>query len=455
MKKTIILNRSVFFAFLFSFLFILPVKNFAQNKVIDEIVAIVGKNPILLSEIEYTYLQYAQNGIELDKCEILEGLLINKLLLLQAELDSIVVSDSEVEIEMDNRLNNWIAMLGSVEKLEKNYGRSLNEIKDEIRVQIHEGTLIQRMRGTITRGVTITPSEIRKFYKNIPKDKIPYVTSKIEINQIVKYPGITDAEILRVKEKLRGFRQRIIDSTASFSTLAIMYSEDPGSKLKGGKYEDQDRTLLAPEFAAAAFKLKPGEISNVVKTQFGYHIIQLHDRKGDRITYSHILLFPKVENSEIIKTKNELDSIADLIRNGKISFEDAAKKYSEDETTKESGGRITNNYDLSTILDPESLDPDINQAFKDLKLGEISEPFKMYDLNTRKEAYKIIFLKSKSKPHLANLKEDYQLIQDSTLNIKRQDVIDNWIMEKQKTHYIKIDDSFKNCTFKYDSWIKK
>ncbi|MFC2121936.1 peptidylprolyl isomerase [Bacteroidota bacterium] len=365
------------------------------------------------------------------------------------------MSDSEVEIEMDNRLNNWIAMLGSVEKLEKNYGRSLNEIKDEIRVQIHEGTLIQRMRGTITRGVTITPSEIRKFYKNIPKDKIPYVTSKIEINQIVKYPGITDAEILRVKEKLRGFRQRIIDSTASFSTLAIMYSEDPGSKLKGGKYEDQDRTLLAPEFAAAAFKLKPGEISNVVKTQFGYHIIQLHDRKGDRITYSHILLFPKVENSEIIKTKNELDSIADLIRNGKISFEDAAKKYSEDETTKESGGRITNNYDLSTILDPESLDPDINQAFKDLKLGEISEPFKMYDLNTRKEAYKIIFLKSKSKPHLANLKEDYQLIQDSTLNIKRQDVIDNWIMEKQKTHYIKIDDSFKNCTFKYDSWIKK
>lgn len=429
-----------------------------QSTVIDEVVAIVGKNPVLLSDIENDYMTARQMGVTVDgdlKCHVFEQILISNLLLNQAVLDSIEVQDSNVELQLDQRIAYFINNFGTIEKLEEYFNRPLQEIKEELTEVVRDELMIGGMERNITADVKITPAEVQKFFRDIPKDNRPYVSSKIELCQIVKYPKVSDAEVLRVKDLIRSYRQRIIDKEMEFSTMAILYSEDPGSNTRGGRYDDMDKSGLLPEFAAAAIKLKKDAISNVVKTEDGYHIIQLHDRKGDRISFSHILLMPKIATSEIVKVKKELDSIADLVRNGIYTFEDAARMFSEDENTRENGGHIINNYTGSTLLEPQVIPPDINYILNDLKVGEISNSFSMDGAKRNSKAYTVLLLKSQTKPHVANLKEDYQLIQDSTLNIKRNEVRDNWILEKIKTTYIKIDNSYKNCSFRFDAWIKE
>jgi len=436
---------------------IFPFNSIGQGKIIDEVVAIVGKNPILRSDIENDFLDKRASGIVIEgdlKCIILEELLKSNLFLNQAEIDSIEVREEQIEQELNQRINTIVAQIGSVEKLEEYFNSPLQELKEELRKIISDQQKVRMMHGALTEDVKITPSEIQKFFKEIPKDKIPYITSKMELAQIVIYPKISDAEILRIKEKLRGLRKRIIDGERDMNILATMWSEDPGSNTNGGRYDDMPKESLDPAFIAGALKLKEGEISNIVKTQSGYHIIQLHDRKGDRISFSHILLIPKVDNGEVVRVISKLDSIADLVRNKKYTFEEAAKKYSEDEYTKKSGGYIINPQTGGTLFEASLLGSDINYAIKDMKVGEISDPFSMSEYNKRIKAYKIMLLKTKSKAHRASLKEDYQLIQDSTLSIKRQEVLDNWIREKQKSTYIKIGNTFKNCDFKFKSWIK-
>ncbi len=436
----------------------LKIQGQQQSTVIDEVVAIVGKNPILLSDIESKYMENMQIETNVDgdlKCFSFEELLIDNLLLNQAMLDSIEVQDAEVESQLDQRIGYFISNIGSIEKLEEYFGRTIQEIKEELTEVVRDELMLRDMEQKITMNVRITPSEVQKFFRDIPKDKKPYVTSKIELCQIVKYPKVSETEILRVKELLRSYRQRIIDEEMDFATMAILYSEDPGSNTKGGRYDDWDKSSLLPEFAAAAIKLKQDGISNVVKTDDGYHIIKLHDRKGDRLSFSHILVTPRVNTSEIVLVKNELDSIADLVRNEKYSFGDAAREFSEDENTRENGGYIINPYTGSTLLDPSIIPPDINYIIKDLNIGEVSNSFAMDGAKRNTKAYTIMLLKSKSKPHIANLKDDYQLIQDSTLSIKREEVKNNWIREKIKTSYVKIDDSYKNCNFSFDAWKKE
>lgn len=433
-----------------------PFNSIGQGKIIDEVVAIVGKNPILRSEIENDYLDSRAAGVVIEgdrKCMILEEYMMAKLILNQAELDSIEVSEENVEAELDQSINRIVLQLGSVEKLEEQFNRPLQELKEELRKIFSDRLKVQRMSAELVADVKITPSEIQKFFKEIPKDKIPFITSKMELAQIVLYPKISDAEILRIKEKLRGFRKRIVDGERDMAIMATMWSEDPGSNTNGGRYNDMPKETLAAPFMAAALKLKQGDISNIVKTDMGYHIIQLHDRKGDRLSFSHVLLVPKIDNSEIARVISKLDSIADLVRNKKYSFEEAAKKFSEDENTKKSGGYMIHPYG-GTFFVAGELDTDINYVIKDMKVGEISDPFGMNEYGKTEKAYKIILLKSKSTAHRANLKEDYQLIQDSTLNIKKKEVMDKWIREKQKSTYIKIGDTFKNCDFEFKSWIK-
>lgn len=438
------------------FIFVTITNNiFAQSKVIDQIVAVVGKNIVLESDIENQRLQLKSQGYYSSgdvKCEVLEDMLFQKLLLNQAVLDSVVASDSEVKQELDRRIQYFINQIGSQKKLEDFYGKSLLEIKAEFAKVIRNQIITQKMRQKITKDVKITPSEVRSYYKRIPKDSLPYIKTEVEIQQISKYPKVSDTEILRVKERLRKFKERI-NNGENFATLAVLYSEDPGSAKKGGELGFVGRGDLVPEFAAVAFNLKEGEVSRIVKTEYGYHIIQLIERRGEKINVRHILLKPKISAEEKINAKHFLDSVATLIRNDSISFKTAVMKFSNDKKTIFNAGVVVNPQTNATQFDLDQLDPATAYAIKNLKVGEISKPFEATDSNG-KLVYKIVRLKSKTKPHTANMKDDYQKIQDAALAEKKQDFINSWIEKEQKITFIKIDDSYKKCDFKHKGWVK-
>lgn len=438
---------------LFTFIFI---KLSAQENVIDQIVAIVGNNIILKSDIENQYTQlkaqgYSAYNVDL-KCEIFEELLYQKLLLNQAQIDSVEITENQVEAELERRLRYFINQIGSEEKLEEFYNKSILEIKEEFKDVIHEQLLTQMMQSKITDDIKITPSDVRNFFKNIPKDSLPVINSEIELEQIVKYPNISETEKLAVTEKLQKLQERITQGE-NFATLAVMYSEDPGSAKNSGELGFVGRADLVPEFAAVAFKLKENDVSRIVKTEFGYHIIQLIEKKGELSNFRHILLTPKISPYEIVQTKNFLDSVATLIRTNKISFEKAALKFSEDENTKNNGGLMVNPLSGNTKFEPNQIEPLTSYAIKNLKIGEISEPFETKD-EKQKQVYKIVHLKTKTKPHKANLNDDYQKIQDTALAEKKQNIISDWINKKQLSTYINIDESYKNCDFNYKGWMK-
>jgi peptidyl-prolyl cis-trans isomerase SurA len=425
-----------------------------KKEVIDKVVAIVGKNIILLSDIENQYLNYKLQG-ELSgspeemKCSIFEDLLFQNLLVAEADVDSIVVENSQVNSELDRRISMFINQFGSQEKLERYYNKTLPEIKSELFKIIKNQLLAQQEQQKIIGDVSVTPSEIKTFYKNIPEDSLPLIKTEYVIQQIVKEPPISIEEKLRVKEQLLDLRKRILKGE-NFSTLAILYSEDPGSAKKGGELGFYGRGQLYPEFEAAAFKLKEGEISDVVETEAGYHIIQLIERKGDYINVRHILLVPKVSPLDLLKARNELDSIASLIRHDSITFDKAVIKFSDD-PNKNNGGYLLNPYTGGTSFEAEQLDPQVAFVIEKLKPGEISNPVPM-KTEKQQDAYRILYLKHKTPPHRANLKDDYPKIQEWALQNKQKEAIDKWVDEKSKTTYIKIDDSFKKCKFKFD-WL--
>lgn len=425
----------------------------AQND-IDKIVAIVGNKTILLSDIENQKLQAQTQGYSSPnlRCEILEDLLFQKLLLNQAILDSIEITDNEITAELNRRMQYFISQIGSEKKLEEFYNKSIVEIKDDFKEVIKDQLITQRMQSTLTGDVKITPSEIRKYFNKIPKDSLPLINTEIELEQIVLHPKVEEEQIKAIKERLEGYREQVKNGK-SFSTLAVMYSEDPGSASKGGELGLVGRGDLVPEFAALAFNLKEGEVSRIVKTDFGYHIIKLEEKKGEKINCRHILLTPKVSPLKMIETKRKLDSIATLIRNDTITFKKAALYYSNDKNTKFNGGLVFNSMTSSSKFEIGELDPATSYAIKDLKTNEISKPFESTDENG-KQVYKIVRLKSKTQPHNANLQDDYQKIQSSALEEKQSKLINNWIKTKVKTTYIKIDDDFTTCNFKIKNWIK-
>ncbi len=451
--QTYILSLGLFFTLQ---LFAQDTTHRQPGVIIDQIVAVVGANVILHSDVEAQYIQYrmqeggARGSAKTVKCNLLENILYQKLLLNQAELDSVEVSEQQVEGEMDRRLRHYISMFGSPEKFEEFYKKSILQFKEDLREQVKELMMVEQVQQTITKDVKITPSEVRAFFKEIPTDSLPFLNSEFQLSQIVIMPPINKDEKERVKDKLTGLRDRILKGE-SFATLAILYSEDPGSAKNGGELGLHGRGEMFPEFEAVAFSLKDGEVSEIVETEAGYHIIQLIERRGDYINVRHILVMPKVSPLDLAKAKVKLDSVSQLIQDKKYTFEEAVKKFSED-PSKNNGGILVNPMTGNSVFESDQLDPKVFFVIDKLKVGDISNPvpFKMDD---GKDAYRILYLKSRTEPHKANLKEDYDKIQSWALEDKKGKVMNEWIREKIESTYIKINGDLGKCEFTND-WVK-
>ncbi|MDO9511805.1 MAG: peptidylprolyl isomerase [Bacteroidales bacterium] len=424
-------------------------------KMVDEVIAVVGSKIILHSDIENQYIQYRMQGsirgsAQETKCAILEGLLYSKLLINQAEVDSVVVGDKQVDTEVDRRVRYFIQQIGSKEKLEDYYKKPLFQIKEDLKEIIADQMRVEMVQNNITKTVTITPSEVRAFYKAQPSDSIPMINTEYVIGQIVKKPKVSLAQEIEVKEKLRALRRRVLDGE-SFNTMAILYSEDPGSAAKGGEVGLYGRGELYPEFEAVAFKLKEGEISDIVQSKAGFHIIQLIERRGEYVNTRHILITPKVSPDELAKSATMLDSIYNLIQDGSITYDDAVLKFSDD-PGKNNGGLLINQATGTIRFSHDQLDPKALYVVDKLEAGKISKPIP-YKSDEGQDAYRILYLKEKTKPHRANLREDYDKIQTWAQEHKKDKVIDTWVNERINNTYIRIQDEFKSCTFKL-GWSK-
>lgn len=427
---------------------------FAQDSeiVINKVVAVVGNNLILHSDIESEYMQYLAQGNEPDhdvKCSILEELLFQKLLVNQAELDSVEVSEGQIEQELDQRIRYFIAQIGSEQKLEEYYGKSILQIKNDFKSDVKKLLLARTMKGKITNDIKVTPNDVRAYFNSIPVDSLPFINSEVEVAQIVKTPPISESEKKYVREKLEGLRDRIMRGE-DFATLAVLYSEDPGSAKKSGELGYVKRNELVSEFAAEAFSLKGKEVSKVVETQFGFHIIQLIDRRGEEVNVRHILLTPKTNSSDLMKALQQIDSIKNLIIAGKYTFAEAALKFSDDKETKYNNGLIINPSTGTTRFEMDELDPQLFFVIDKMVINDISEPVKLMS-SDNKASYKLVQLKSRTTPHKANLKDDYQRVQQIALVQKQNKQVDAWIKKKVNTTYIRIDDELIGCDFSH-SW---
>jgi len=447
-----------FFVFLIIFLVVVPWNARTQSSsdsIIDGLVAVVGANIILKSDIEGQYFQIRSQGniqgtATSLKCQILEDMLIQKLILHQAQVDSVKITDDQVESEMDRRMRYFVSQAGSPERLEEHFQKTLVEIKAELRDVVREQLFVKMENEKIIKDITITPSEVKSFFRKLPKDSIPEISSEMEIGVIVKIPLIGEEEKQMVKLKLKSFKERIAKGD-DFSTLAVMYSEDPGSSKQGGELGMFKRGDMRPEFEAAAFKLKPGEVSDIVETEDGFHLIQMIERRGEYVNVRHILLQPQVTLFNLNKAKLSLDTVASLIDTKKLTFEQAVLKYSDD-PGKINGGLMINPIVGGTRFEASQLDPKVAFIVDKLKVGEISAPVLM-KTDRGKQEYRLYYLKLRTKPHKANLDEDYARIQQMALEKKQMEAMNDWITKKAESSYINILDEYRNCPFKR-KWIK-
>lgn len=426
-----------------------------QARIVDEVVAVVGDKKILYSDIEQGYLQMAAEGEKVDentRCSIFEQLLIQKLLLNQAEVDSIEITESQVDAELDNRMRYFINAIGSEAKLEDYFKKSIIEIKQDFRPDIREQLLTREMRSKITEGLSVTPSDVRSYFKSLPEDSLPYINAEIEYNQILVYPKSSEQAVIDVRERLLNIRERIMNGE-SFATLAVIYSEDPGSAIKGGDIGWSNKADLDSEYAKAAFALKKGAVSKIVESSFGYHIIQCLDRTEERVYSRHILLRPKISAEEKLQAVEKLDSIVRLIRLDSLKFERAAMIYSQDEDSKLNGGQAVNYYRGGIRWQMDEFEPAEYSIVNNLKIGEISDPYESKDTKG-KLVYKVVWLKNRTNPHIGNLKEDYNLFKTRTLQIKQDEMVNGWSEDKIKATYIRISDKFNKCPFALKGWLK-
>lgn len=424
--------------------------SYAQNSTIDEIIAIIGKEIIMKSDLEKEFALYASqyntmDNIEETKCGIFEHLVRQKLYIHQADLDSIVFTDAEVDARVNYQINYWLAQVGGNTKMiEEAYKKSMEEIKKDMREIVHTQMISDRIQQDITSDITITPSEVKRFFDKIPYDSLPTVEPSYEFGHIVKMPPINEEEIASIKARLNEYRERVLRGE-KFSMLARLYSDDPGSASKGGELGFVERGTLYPEFEAVAFNLKSGEISQVVQTKAGYHIIQMIERKGEKINVAHILLQPKPSVDEQVKAIEWLDSVRNVILTLKMDFTKAAKEFSDD-MNKNSGGWVVNPYNNSTKFEKESIEPATFSTINKLIPGEYSQPM-AYVNEDGKMAYRILYLKSKVAAHKPNLREDYDLIKNAALEEKKQNMVNQWLINKVQTTNIKINEQYRNCPF--------
>lgn len=426
---------------------------------IDEVVWIVGDEAILRSDIEIARMQAEQEGITWEgdpDCRIPESIAVQKLFINQAALDSIVVTESEISQAIDQQINGWVQMIGSKEKLEEYRKQSITKMKQELHDEFKNRELAQRMKQKLVENVAIRPTDVREYFQTVPEDSLPFVPTTVEVEIITNQPRIPMEEINKVKDELRSYTNRIQNGEVSFATLARLYSEDPGSARDGGEMDYVGRGMLDPAFAQAAFNLTdPNKISKIVESEFGFHIIQLIDRRGDKIKCRHILRKPTVPQKAIDATMLRMDSIAADLREGKFTFEDGATVISDDKDTKNNRGLMANVTEegRTSRFQMKELPTEVARAIENLKVGEISDPFTM--TNSRgKTVCAIVRLKARNEGHRATITEDFQLMSHIVLEKEQAKVLKKWVQDKIKNTYVRIDDRYKGCDFEYEGWIR-
>ncbi|MBQ2290937.1 MAG: peptidylprolyl isomerase [Paludibacteraceae bacterium] len=429
----------------------------AQDNVIDEVIWIVGEEAILRSEVEEERLraQYEGTPIPGDPyCVIPEQLAIQKLFLHQAELDSIEVSESSVSSQVDMRMNYYISQIGSKEKMEEYFRKTSSEIREEMMTMVRNQMIIQQMQAKLTENIDPTPAEVRRFYNSLSSDSIPMVPAQVEVQVLSIEPSVPLDETERIKARLREFTERVHNGSADFSMLARLYSEDVESAKRGGELGFVGKGQLVTEFANVAFNLTdPKRVSRVVQTEYGFHIIQLIERKGDRVNCRHILLKPRVSVDDKVRAIGKLDSIRALVVDSGMVFETAVARFSEDKSTVMSGGLMTNMNTGASKFEYQDLPPEIAKQIYSLKEGEVSIPFVMMDRTKNKEVCVIVKLKTRREAHKANLVDDFQVIRELLQQKLSSECVDKWIRNKQKEVYISIDPAWRGCDFEYPGWV--
>ena len=431
----------------------------AQQNVVDEVIWVVGDEPILKSDVEVTRSQAAMEGQRWKgdpDCAIPEQLAVQKLFLHQAAIDSIEVTESEISSQIEGRIDYMVQQIGSREKLEEYRKQTLSQIRTSMHDDLRDQLMIQRMKESLVKDIQVTPAEVRRYFKDLPQDSIPFVPTEVEVQIIAQTPKIAVEEINRVKDELRDYTDRVNRGETSFQTLARLYSEDPGSRRTGGEMDYVGRGVLDPAFAAVAFNLTdPKKISKIVESEFGFHIIQLVDKRGDKIKVRHILRKPVVSDSAVQASLARLDSIAADIREGKFTFEEGASVISDDKDTRMNRGLMANRSEngQTSRFQLQDLPPEVAKAVDTLKVGEISRPFEM--INERGKTVCVIAkLKSRTEGHKATITEDFQVMKDVVLEKRRSDKLHQWVVDKIKNTYVRINDSYRNCDFEYEGWVK-
>lgn len=436
-----------------------PLLATAQSNVVDQIIWVVGNEPILLSDVEETRISSETAGQPIDNpyCTIPEQIAVNKLFVHQAELDSVSVSESDIIKGVDSRINDFIQVYGSREALEQMSGRTISQMRENLKKQYREQMMADEVRQKLTKDIKATPAEVREFFKNTPQDSLPFIPTQVEVQIITSTPAVSRAEVERIENKLREYANRVNKGEADFSTLAKFYSED-GSARNGGELGYMGRNQLVPEFANVAFTLNdPKKVSKIVRSEYGYHIIQLIDKKGDKVNVRHILLKPHIDESEIEHSIARLDSIANDIRSKKFTFDAAAQALSDDKDTRNNHGLMANvnqqTGSISSRFETKDLPQDVAKVVDTLKVGEISRAFRMTN-DKGQEVCAIVLLKNRIEGHHASMTEDFQTLRDEVVNKRSEEAIEQWIQDKIKTTYIRISPEWRNCHFKYKGWIK-
>ena len=437
------------------------VSAFGQNNVIDEVVWVVGDEAILKSDVEAERLRALSERRRFDGdpyCIIPEQLAVQKLYLHQAQIDSIEVSEQLVLSEVENQINGIINDIGSKEKMEEYFNKTTSQIREMFREMLRDNEIVKEMQRKIVGDIKLVPADVRRFFNSLPQDSIPYVPTQVEVQIITFEPKIPQAEIERVKKTLRDYTERIEAGEIAFGTLAKLYSEDPGSARNGGEYGFQGRGQVVQEFANVVFNLTdPKKVSKVFETEYGFHIAQLIEKRGDRVSYRHILLKPRVEEAELEEALLRLDSVANDIRRGKFTFDEAASFLSHDKDTRNNHGLMANPESGTARFEMQTLamvSQEIAKTINEMNIGEISKPFIMTN-NKGKEVCAIVKLKNRIDGHKATITEDYQRLKAIVQQKLAEEKLQKWVLEKQKTTYVRINENWMKCDFKYPGWIRK
>ena len=433
----------------------------AQNRVIDEVVWVVGDEAILKSDVEMERMNAQYEGRKLDGdpyCIIPEQLALQKLYLHQAELDSVTVTEQDVLNRLEMQTNWLIDQIGSKEKMEEYYNKTFTQIREMLRENIRNGMTVEKMQQKIMGDIRIVPADVRRYFSGLPQDSIPYVPTQVEVQIVTLEPKIPQEEIERVKKSLRDYTEQVTEGKIAFSTLARLYSEDEGSRRRGGELGFMGRGELVPEYANVAFNLQsPDKVSKIVESEFGFHIIQLIEKRGDRINTRHILLKPKVEEKDMEAAIMRLDSVAKDIRNAKFSFDEAASYISHDKDTRNNHGLMANPRSGTARFEMQDLaqvSQEVAKTVEGLNVGEVSEPFTMINAKG-KEICAIVKLKARIDGHKATITEDYQRLKSIVQAKLGEEKLQKWIKEKQKSTYVRINEDWVKCDFKYPGWVKK